>query len=79
MLFDVGKNSNKLFVIVPKNVERDVFLWTSEISTKIGSTATYINMNKWALKFEFWKSEKILPRDLSNDDILKILAIYLEY
>ena len=25
---------------------------------------------KWALKFEFRKSEKILPRDLSNDDIL---------
>ena len=35
-------------------------------------------LNKWALKFEIRKSEKILPRDLSNDDILKILDIYLE-
>ena len=29
-------------------------------------------------KFEFQKSEKILPRDSSNDGILKILDIYLE-
>ena len=35
-------------------------------------------LNKWAWKFEFLKSEKIHPRDLSNDDILKILDIYLE-
>ena len=41
------------------------------MSCQMGS----IKLNKWALKFEFRKSEKILPRDLSKDDILKILTI----
>ena len=45
-----------------------------EMSSQIFS----IKLNKWALKFEYRKSEKILLRDLSNDDILKILDIYLE-
>ena len=44
------------------------------MSCQIGS----IKLNKWALKFEFRKSEKILPRDSSTDDILKILDINLE-
>ena len=50
------------------------FKWNFQMSSQICS----IKLNKWALKFEFRKSEKILPRDLSNDDILKILDIYLE-
>ena len=44
------------------------------MSCQIGS----IKLNKWALKFEFRKSEKILPRDLSPNDILKFLDIYRE-
>ena len=44
------------------------------MSCQIGS----IKLNKWALKFEFRKSEKILPRDSSTDDVLKILDINLE-
>ena len=37
-----------------------------------------IKLNKWASRFEFQKSEKILPRDLSPNDILKFLDIYRE-
>ena len=50
------------------------FKWYFQMSSQICS----IKLNEWALKFEFRKSEKILPRDSSTDDILKILDIFLE-
>ena len=37
-----------------------------------------IKLKKEALRFEFQKFEKILPRDLSPGDILKFLDIYGE-
>ena len=45
------------------------------MSCQMGS----IKLNKWALKFEFQKSEKkILTRNLSTDHILKILEVYIK-
>ena len=44
----------------------------------MSSHISSIKLNKWALCFEFRKFEKIIPRDLSIDDILKILDVYLE-
>ena len=37
-----------------------------------------IQLNKWALEFEFRKCEKKFFKDLSNDGILQIFDTYFE-